>query len=84
MSSTIKAIDRGSVHQITSGQVIVDVQAAVKELLENSFDAGASTVEVRFKEYGVKSIEVVDNGCGIAEEDHDSIGMNASIFKCDS
>ena len=30
--------------------------------------------EVRFKEYGVKSVEVVDNGSGIAEEDYDSIG----------
>ena len=75
MPNTIKAIDTGSVHRITSGQVIIDLQTAVKELLENSFDAGATSVEVRFKEYGVSSVEVIDNGTGIAECDHDSIGL---------
>ena len=74
-SNTVKAIDSASVHRITSGQVIVDLQTSVKELLENSLDAGATSVEVRFKEYGVSSIEVVDNGSGIAEADHESIGM---------
>jgi DNA mismatch repair protein PMS2 len=74
MSTAIRAIEKGSVHRITSGQVIVDLQTAVKELLENSFDAGATSVEVRFKEYGLSSIEVVDNGSGIKEKDFESIG----------
>jgi DNA mismatch repair protein PMS2 len=30
---------------------------------------------VRFYQYGLNSVEVIDNGCGIAEEDHESIGM---------
>jgi DNA mismatch repair protein PMS2 len=76
----IKAIDRTSVHQITSGQVIVDLQTAVKELLENSFDAGATSVEVRFKEYGVNAVEIVDNGSGISESDYDSIGTFCLLF----
>jgi DNA mismatch repair ATPase MutL len=41
---TIKAIDKASVHRITSGQVVIDLQTAVKELLENSVDAGATNV----------------------------------------
>ena len=41
---SIKAIDTGSVHRITSGQVVVDLQTAVKELMENSLDAGATTI----------------------------------------
>jgi len=44
MSKSIKAIDKTSVHRITSGQVVIDLQTAVKELLENSIDAGATSV----------------------------------------
>lgn len=40
----IKAIDKSSIHRICSGQVIVDLSIAVKELLENSLDAGSTTV----------------------------------------
>ncbi|KAF8577109.1 DNA mismatch repair protein MutL [Ramaria rubella] len=71
---SIKAIDSTSVHRITSGQVVIDLQTAVKELVENSLDAGATTIDVRFKEYGLKSIEVIDNGHGISEEDYDNVG----------
>lgn len=43
-SQGIKAIDRTSIHRITSGQVIIDLQTAVKELVENSIDAGATNI----------------------------------------
>lgn len=43
-SSGIKALDGGSIHKITSGQVVVDLQTAVKELVENSLDAGATNI----------------------------------------
>lgn len=88
---SIKAIDKASIHHITSGQVVIDLQTAVKELVENSVDAGAtsigghqihvfelflnSIIDVRFRSHGLSSIEVIDNGCGIAEEDHESIGL---------
>jgi len=44
MYKSIKPIDKASIHQITSGQVIIDLQTAVKELLENSIDASANNV----------------------------------------
>ncbi|KAF9467045.1 hypothetical protein BDZ94DRAFT_50409 [Collybia nuda] len=80
----IKPIDKSSVHRITSGQVVIDLQTAVKELVENSLDAGATNIEVRFKQYGLKSIEVIDNGSGIAEEYHDSIALKHHTSKLTS
>lgn len=44
MSESIRAIDAHSVHRITSGQVVIDLQTAVKELVENSLDAGATSI----------------------------------------
>lgn len=43
-SGKIKAIDKLSVHRITSSQVVVDLQTAIKELLENALDAGATNI----------------------------------------
>lgn len=45
-SPTIKSIDAASVHKICSGQVILDIASAVKELIENSLDAAATTIGV--------------------------------------
>jgi DNA mismatch repair protein PMS2 len=68
------AIDQASVHRLHAGQVVLELQGAVKELVENSLDAGATTIEVRFKDNGLESVEVVDNGSGIAEADWAYIG----------
>ncbi|KAG0143804.1 hypothetical protein CROQUDRAFT_660779 [Cronartium quercuum f. sp. fusiforme G11] len=80
-SSTIRAIDANSVHKITSAQVVVDLPTAVKELLENSLDAGATAIEVRFKEYGLEGLEVVDNGSGISEADLSTVALNHHTSK---
>lgn len=73
--ATIKAIEARSVHQIQSGQVIVDLCSVVKELVENSLDAGATTVEVRFKNYGLDAIEVQDNGTGISPPNYETVAL---------
>ncbi|XP_073812617.1 mismatch repair endonuclease PMS2 [Musca autumnalis] len=66
-SKSIKSISKDNIHRICSGQVIVSLSIAVKELVENSIDAGATSVEVKLIEHGMESIEVSDNGCGVEE-----------------
>lgn len=44
MASQISAIDKQSIHKLCSGQVVLDLATAVKELVENSIDAGATSV----------------------------------------
>lgn len=73
--ATIKPIEGRTVHQIQSGQVIVDLCSVVKELVENSLDAGATNIDVRFKSQGLDSIEVQDNGDGISAHNHEKIAL---------
>ncbi|KAI1409360.1 DNA mismatch repair protein MutL [Hypoxylon sp. FL1857] len=73
--ATIKAIEARTIHQIQSGQVIVDLCSVVKELVENSLDAGATSIEVRFKNQGLDSIEVQDNGSGISKQNYETIAL---------
>ncbi|KAJ5776600.1 uncharacterized protein N7511_001611 [Penicillium nucicola] len=73
--ATIQAIEARSVHQIQSGQVIIDLCSVAKELIENSLDAGATSIEVRFKNNGLDLIEVQDNGSGIAPENYENVAL---------
>tara|TARA_B100000795_G_C22499109_1_gene323267 strand:- start:33 stop:545 length:513 start_codon:yes stop_codon:yes gene_type:complete len=61
----VQRISAQAVQRICSDQVIIDLQSALKELIENALDAGASKIDVRLKEHGVELLEVADNGKGI-------------------
>ncbi|XP_010422584.1 PREDICTED: DNA mismatch repair protein PMS1 [Camelina sativa] len=65
-SPLIRPINRNVVHRICSGQVILDLSSAVKELVENSLDAGATSIEINLRDYGEDYFQVIDNGCGIS------------------
>ncbi|POI35762.1 hypothetical protein CIB84_000485 [Bambusicola thoracicus] len=74
-AETIKRIDRESVHRICSGQVVLSLGTAVKELVENSLDARATNIDVRLKDYGAELIEVSDNGGGVEEENFEGLTL---------
>lgn len=84
VTMVIRNIEVADVHRITSGQVIVDMTSIVKEVVENSLDANATVVEVEFKNYGLDSITVSDNGDGISEEDFESIALKHHTSKLSS
>ncbi|CRK26279.1 hypothetical protein BN1708_014454 [Verticillium longisporum] len=79
--ATIKAIEANTVHRIQSGQVIVDLCSVVKELVENSLDANATAIDVRFKNQGLESIEVHDNGSGISHDNYEGLALKHHTSK---
>lgn len=73
--ASIRPLEGRTVHQIQSGQVIVDLCSVAKELVENSLDAGARAIDVRFKNNGLEAIEVQDNGSGISSDNYETIAL---------
>nr|WJN24950.1 mismatch repair protein [Farysia itapuensis] len=80
----IRPIAGADVHRITSGQVVLDLQTAVKELVENALDAGSTNIAVHFKDYGCESLEVVDNGTGLDPTNYESVALKHYTSKLSS
>lgn len=67
--SKVHVLDEVLINKIAAGEVIERPAAVVKELIENSIDAGADQITITIGEGGKSYIKVHDNGCGMAKED---------------
>lgn len=69
MSDIIQLLPDAIASQIAAGEVIQRPASVVKELMENSIDAGADRIQLIIRESGKNLIQVIDNGCGMSETD---------------
>jgi len=84
LSMPISTLEGETIRLICSGQVVVDLASAVKELVENSLDAAATSIEVRLVDYGATEIECSDNGHGIPSSDFAGIAKRHRTSKLGS
>ena len=69
MSDIINILPDSVANQIAAGEVVDRPASAVKELLENAMDAGATKIQLIVKDAGRSLIQVIDNGCGMSDSD---------------
>lgn len=67
--SKIKVLDKAITNRISAGEVVEKPASIVKELLENSIDAGADRITIEIENGGLSRIAITDNGCGMEQDD---------------
>ncbi|MDD3840335.1 MAG: DNA mismatch repair endonuclease MutL [Clostridia bacterium] len=69
MERRIKVLDQATINKIAAGEVVENPSSVVKELVENSIDAGSSSITVEIRNGGIPYLRVTDDGIGIVSQD---------------
>ncbi len=69
MAAKIRVLSEDTINKIAAGEVIENTSSVVKELVENSLDAGASAITIEIQSGGRQLIRITDNGCGMSSDD---------------
>ncbi len=77
----IRVLDNNTIDKIAAGEVVERPVSIVKELVENSIDAGATIITIEIKEGGIKLIRVTDNGSGIDRSQIDNAFLSHATSK---
>jgi len=84
MSSIIKILSDQVINKIAAGEVVERPSSVVKELVENSIDAGATEICIDIEQAGRRLIRITDNGCGMSKEDAQNAFLRHATSKITS
>ncbi len=84
MSAVIKILPDHVINKIAAGEVVERPASVVKELIENSIDAGASEIFIDIEQAGRRLIRIADNGCGMSREDARTAFLRHATSKIES
>ena len=79
--SKINVLTKDVYNKIAAGEVVEKPASVVKELVENSIDAKATSITIEILDGGIKQIKVADNGCGIGVDDFDKVFLAHATSK---